>query len=210
MKKSERAEFGVVIGSTAELYGKTLTDAALELWWSALSDMPLEDVKQGISRHLRDADRGKWMPMPADVRYACGLRHPTGLVAWGEVLDAMERHGAYRSVLFEDGVVNAVIRDMGGWPEVCHKQSTDQDPIWVQKDFEKRYEEYRQAGRIGRQSLLGLCDETNLKGGYLDHLQAMPIYIESTQAVPKALAAPRLKSLLEQPATLRLAKGGEV
>ena len=214
MKKTDRSRFAVVIGSTAELFNRHLTEAAMELWWNALSDLELDQIEQGVSRHLRDSDRGKFMPTPADVRYFCGFRHPTGSIAWGEVLDTMESVGAYRTVLFADGVVNAVIRDMGGWAGVCHRQSTDENPAWVQKDFEKRYEEYRQSNRVSQQALIGLHDEHNVKFGYLEYVQKQPVYIQSAQQIPVPALVARNQlaiegaSETEQDGTLAKIEGG--
>lgn len=211
MKKTDRKRFAEILGSTAELFNRTLTPAATELLWNVLVDLDLPEIEQAISRHLRDPERGKFMPTPADIRFFCGLRRPSASIAWGEVLDTMERHGAYSSVLFADGVTNAVIRDMGGWPVVCHKQATDENPAWVQKDFEHRYEEYRQAGRIHRMALLGMQDEHNLKHGFLEHVQKTAIYIETAQAVPVGMLVHRTSSLLEEGQTgkLKMIEGGK-
>lgn len=193
MKKTDRKRFAEILGSTAELFNRTITPAAIELWWNVLSDLELSAIEQGISRHLRDPDRGKFMPTPADVRHFCGSRHASAAIAWGEVLDTMESHGAYASVLFADGVINAVVRDLGGWPAVCHRQATDDEPVWLQKDFERRYAEYQASGRASHQSLAGLHQLENFKIGIS---AGAPCYIESGQEIERHLLVSNPETLI--------------
>jgi hypothetical protein len=196
LNSSQRAEFYTVIASTAELFNRTLTDAAIELWWSALSDLSLEALKQGISKHLRDPQRGKFMPTPADVRHFNGARQASAIVAWGEVLDAIVQYGPYSSVLFQDGVINAVIRDLGGWPAVCDREANDENPIWLQKEFERRYEDYRAVCRVVNQPQVGLHERNNRNAGYLEFV-GEPVYLPSSQQIEPRLIALEPKKQIE-------------
>jgi hypothetical protein len=167
MKKTDKTEFLVALSSVAELFGKTLTDATIELWWSVLKDLPLEDIKSGFSRHLRDAERGRFMPAPADI-IGKTVAKRTALVAWAEVEEHMRLVGAYRSVEFADGTINAVIKDMGGWPWLC-RQNLDEP--WTQREFERRYREYQGYGRELHERLIGISDQENTNSGYLAYVK---------------------------------------
>jgi hypothetical protein len=53
------------------------------------------------------------MPKPADiVRNLQGTASDRSLIAWGKLLEAMRRVGAYRSVAFDDGAIHAAVEDM--------------------------------------------------------------------------------------------------
>jgi hypothetical protein len=47
------------------------------------------------------------------------------LIAWGKLLDAMQRVGAYESVAFDDGAIHAAVVDMGGWTACCRSKAED-------------------------------------------------------------------------------------
>ena len=172
MQESDLEEFNKIILAVAELFEKTPSDNALEIWWQALKHLSIEQITEGMSKAIQDPDRPRFMPQPADViKYAMPPKL-TGTTAWAEVLDAMEQYGAYASIQFEDGSINAAIRDMGGWPQLCHRQASDEEPIWLQKDFEKRYEHYAAAGRILNQPLEGLHNLSNKEHGYLQEIKS--------------------------------------
>lgn len=159
MKNPDKAEFLVALSSVAELFGKVLTDATIELWWSILKDVSLDDVKSGFSKHMRDPQKGHFMPMPADVIAQSVRPAKTGLEAWREVLHAMERVGSYQSVYFEDQVINSVIEEWNGWPWLCVQ---DIGEPWTQKEFERRYEAYASQGIRSNKHLAGQCEIVNL------------------------------------------------
>lgn len=67
MEKSEKAQFGQYLTAVMELYGHALTPSAAAIWWSALESHSLDDVRSALSAHVKDPDRGRFAPKPADV-----------------------------------------------------------------------------------------------------------------------------------------------
>jgi hypothetical protein len=184
----DKAKFVSVVAGLAELYNRSLTDASIELWWLACKKMSIESFEAAVARHMHDPQRGRFMPTPADLVHQIARRRPTAISAWAEVLDAMEAHGAYQSVVFQDGVINAVIRDLGGWPALCRRQGTDANPVWIRKEFEGRYEDYLLSGRFLRVRLPGLIELHNHNAGYSSPESR---YIKSLQAIEaRALIPP--------------------
>jgi hypothetical protein len=62
-----------------------------------------------------------------------------------QVQEAFSSVGSYCSVEFSDPIVRAVVRDMGGWPELCARDAEE----WARfgsKDFIKRYRIYKERG----------------------------------------------------------------
>lgn len=164
MKTNERSAFIDLILGTAELYEKTPGDAALELYWNALEDLELQQIEFAIGRHLRDPDKGRFMPKPADIRSCIpGAGKRTSIIAWAEVERAIFKYGIYRTVQFVDGVTNAVLKDMGAWEWIC---SQDLEQPWTQKEFERRYEIYQQQQIQLHEPLIGIHERENRNNGY--------------------------------------------
>lgn len=67
MKARDKEAFLQTLTAISELYGKSLSSAGLQIWWSALENYSLAQVQQALSAHARDPDRGQFMPKPADV-----------------------------------------------------------------------------------------------------------------------------------------------
>lgn len=126
MTDTDREEFAVLLTQALGFWGHTLSPFALSVWWQACQGCDLEQVRRALSAHALDPDRGAFAPKPADiVRVLRGTVADRSLIAWGKVLDAMQRVGAYRSVVFDDGAIHAAVSDMGGWPAICRGNVDD-------------------------------------------------------------------------------------
>lgn len=120
MKREDFRRFSMALSACAELYGKTVSEGAMSLWWQVLERFEIDSVERAFRQAVESPDSGQFMPRPADlVRRLEGTQADRSLIAWGKVLDAMQRVGAYQSVVFDDGAIHAAITDMGGWPAVC-------------------------------------------------------------------------------------------
>lgn len=166
MRTNEIPRFLEVLAGVHDFYGRELSDFAGQVWIEAMQAFDLEQVTKALSGHLMDADRGQWMPKPADiVRQLQGTNTDRALIAWGKTLQAIQQVGAYASVCFDDGVIHAVIEDMGGWPKLCRGKVDDLPH--VQRRFCETYRAYAARGAdIGYPAkLLGEYDQTNATRG---------------------------------------------
>jgi hypothetical protein len=186
MKNDDRAEFAQLILGVAEVYEKTPTDASIELYWESLADMEVDEVRRGIARHMRDRDRGRFMPKPADIIHAAAPKR-SPVVAWAEIEQAISKFGRYRSVRFADEISNAVVRDMGGWEWICLQNF---DEPWTQREFERRYDAYRECGIRSKDVLLGISDRENINAGYFDCVKPVLLIGEGCVSVEEKLALP--------------------
>ncbi len=134
MNAADQKRLADVLGGVHDFYGKELSKFAVTVWMQACEMFDVDLVTKALSAHLMDAERGQFMPKPADiVRQLHGTSADRSLIAWGKVLDAMQRVGAYQSVVFDDGAIHAAISDMGGWAAICRSE-TDELPF-TQKRF---------------------------------------------------------------------------
>jgi hypothetical protein len=134
MNRDDFRRFSAALTAASELYGRPVSEGALSLWWDALNGYDVEQVEQALRATIRDPDGGQFMPKPADlIRRIDGTAVDRSLIAWGKVLEAIRRVGAYSSVVFDDGAIHAAIDDMGGWPKLC-RGKVDELPF-VQRRF---------------------------------------------------------------------------
>jgi hypothetical protein len=148
MNQTQRTKFAEVLAGVHDFYGKDLSKFAVQVWMQACEAFDVEQVTKALSAHLMDPDRGQFMPKPADiVRNLQGTKTDRSLLAWGKVLEAMQRIGAYSSVVFDEPAIHAAIEDLGGWPTMCR---TEMDGLsYLEKRFCDSYKAYVTRGDFG-------------------------------------------------------------
>ena len=145
MKPTDRAKFLEVLTGVHDFYGKDMTPFAVQVWVQACEAFDVQQVTKALSAHLMDPEHGRFMPKPADiVKQLQGTRTDRSLIAWGKVLNAMQRVGAYESVCFDDGLIHAAIDDLGGWPQMC--QGKLDDLPFLERRFCDSYKAYANKG----------------------------------------------------------------
>jgi hypothetical protein len=102
-------------------------NAMIATFESLLADLPYEQVDSAVRVLLQTRS---WMPSVADIRGAVLelVRGPLGAggEAWGSVLRAVAREGAYRTpgvdFTFKDPVTQRCV-DAFGWPQLCQSDN---------------------------------------------------------------------------------------
>lgn len=141
MKPSDAGKFAALMAVLGETYNKSITESVSEFYWDNLECFSWPDVEQAIRLHVNHPEQGEFMPKPSHiVRHIKGASDHVALKAWSKVSFALRSVGAYESVAFDDPIIHAVIRDMGGWIELCHTE-TKQAPF-LSLEFQKRYKGY--------------------------------------------------------------------
>lgn len=166
MRNDEYDAFCSAWSAAHALYGRNVSDPVLRLAWLALRRFELPDITGALTRHVTDPDVGQYPPKPADiVRVIEGTRSSRGMVAWSVVERTLRSVGAYETVVFDDPLIHAVIRDMGGWIELARIEA-DELPFRA-REFERRYQGYalRPPADYPRQ-LTGIAEGTNRAGGH--------------------------------------------
>jgi len=67
MNDNEKREFVEIMKTTADLYDKEIKVERLAVYWDALKNRNIEEVKIAINRHVQDENRGRFFPLPADI-----------------------------------------------------------------------------------------------------------------------------------------------
>lgn len=153
MNHSEKTKFIEVLTGVHDFYGKDLSKFAIAVWLQACDTFDVEQITKALSAHLMDPERGQFMPKPADiVRQLQGTNTDRSLIAWGKVLDACQRVGAYTSVCFDDGLIHAAIEDLGGWMKLCRSETKDLG--YLQTRFCASYKAYASRGDTAYPAML--------------------------------------------------------
>jgi hypothetical protein len=130
---------------------------SLRMWIDAFSDLPAEAIELAIRRFNRESTD---YPTPASVRRYAGAAALTdeqrAVAAWRVVRAAVLRYGAYYAIDFDDPLIHAAIRGLGGWVQLCHTPATEMQ--WRQKDFERQYLNVCRAGTGDFRPLGGLLE----------------------------------------------------
>ncbi len=138
MKPGDSVAFSELISAVYDFYGKEVTSFAIGVWWESMKSYDLAAVREALSRHAMNPDKGMFLPRPADVvRMIAGGTVDSALVAWSKVDRAVRTVGAYASVVFDDPLIHRVVHDMGGWVEFGRKKE-DEWPF-VKNEFSNRY-----------------------------------------------------------------------
>lgn len=111
---------------------------------SGLDDLTIEAINVAFNAAIRTC---RFMPTVAELRELAGVPKESDVAEQAaDVADnARAIVGAYRSPDFQDPIINAVIRSMGGWTLFCDTP----DEQWISYDRKKFVEHYRRIARSG-------------------------------------------------------------
>ena len=171
MTKNEFAEAMAVITITLD---KPMPRERMAAYFQLLQDIPAEDFRQGVQRLLNERVYSN-VPSPAELRQAAqgGRRNidaqARGLRAWQAVTEAF-RFGSYRTVTFTDPLVNAAVRAVGGWVELC--ECDNREIAFRERRFLQHYSSLMATGTHAEQCrpLQGIIAQQNGRDGYQDRL----------------------------------------
>jgi hypothetical protein len=136
---TKREAFATSMAVLAASFNRELPGPAIEGYWLALQDLSEAELAAATKRALAEC---RFMPAPVELLALAGRAR--SLVAdtaqaWEAVRTAMDRHDYTASVDFGP-LVNAVVRNIGGWDALC--RASLPDLVWRRKDFERVYEAF--------------------------------------------------------------------
>lgn len=141
MIDADKGEFAKVVMGFAELKGKQLSLPALELYWRAMRDWPLEFFMLAAERLVKTS---KFMPEPYHFEQLLKAGRTTAGEAFAKALE-WARTGAYRhpAMTPEAILIDRVVAAMGGWIALC---GSDPEKIhFTERRFAEHYESIEDA-----------------------------------------------------------------
>lgn len=163
----------------SELYDKPISEALGLLYFDALSGYPIVEVVSAMRSHIRQSERGRFFPKPADLIFLLeGDQESQALRAWSLVAEAFIEPGTWESVSFTDTIITQVLADMGGWIAFCDRYRIIKEEPFIRGEFVKRYRDYATRGLPEQPviALPGLCEVDNRQKGYFEAIPA-PVMI---------------------------------
>lgn len=128
------------LANLAAAFDVEVSEARFRAYLMGLADLPDETVVEACRQSLLHR---KFFPTVAELRELTGHGQQDvqamALQAWAVVDKAADEVGSYRAVDFEDPVINAAIRTMGGWPEILARAESDWH-VWGRKEFLAAYQ----------------------------------------------------------------------
>lgn len=147
MAKTERVHdprFAQVLGMLGIAMRTEVSPAMADVYERLLEPYPIESIEAAATEYAR---RGTFFPRPAELIEIIERDLPKPLtvteraeIAWQQVLGAIARIGPYRPLVLDDPVAVMCVRVLGGWPKLCG--STDDQLVWIRKEFLTSYEIY--------------------------------------------------------------------
>lgn len=138
--KTRAERIADVVTMMGEAWRQKITPATMLTFSAGTDDIEISDVERAAMRAIREC---QFMPSVFELRQLAGAKsgnvvakdRPT--LAWGEVRRQISRCGYMDSPKFDDQIIHATIRQLGGWIALC--DSTSEDLVWREKDFLRTY-----------------------------------------------------------------------
>lgn len=176
MVSNDAGKFAELITALATSFNREADRPMLMGYRMGLEDLPIEDIARAVARAMKDC---RFMPTPAELRELAGVVNlkQRAILAWDALDAAVVAHGYYRSVDFDDRVINAAVRNLGGWKAVCDKP-LEEYQTFFRKEFERVYLALCQTGVSAEQSA-ALTGQFAAVNGPAGHAVADPVRIET-------------------------------
>lgn len=125
--------------------GKTLSENQTKAYRILLDDILDQDFIAGINTMLRERVYSNF-PMPAEIReYCLGIRNGDLDLKIARAITKIKKAigvaGMYTTVAFDDPIIHLIIRDFGGWVNLCSKSLDDFENL-LKWDLPKLYKAY--------------------------------------------------------------------
>jgi hypothetical protein len=135
-----------ILFSVAEMYGKELSQGALNIFFMGIKSLSQEEFEEAVSRHLEDQEKGMFFPKPADLigqvrrsgKQNSELVGQSAELGWSLVMDHLRKVGSYGDLNISDKVAVETVRQMGGWKSLCMTQTDKMS--FKQKEFMSLYQ----------------------------------------------------------------------
>jgi hypothetical protein len=155
-----RMKFAENMAGLGEAFGTEITELKGKIYWQVLDRFSDDQVERAI---LESISTLKFFPKPAElIELIEGKSEEKSLVAWDELLTAIQRHGSYASVRFEDAKITKAVELMGGWLELC--SMTEDETKFRRAEFQKIYSSLR--GEFPPKTLAGRYELDNAMRGF--------------------------------------------
>jgi len=160
-------KFEEIIQVLNETFGNSdrpISDLKMRFYFQTLSDLTIDQLNNGAV-NLANIKTVHTFPTPAEIREAAiGKAEDRAVLAFEDLIMAIQAGGYYRSIVFEDGAIVRCIEAMGGWDQVCDWKVEDRE--WHRKDFMRLYRTFTDKGALPPAKVIGAHEHHNRLNGF--------------------------------------------
>ena len=148
MRDQDKSAFRDMMMAAGEVYGREITKPLLQMYFAAMTQAGIEQVKNAMMDHMKNPDSGQFFPKPADL-----IKQMTGTtkqqdaaiedraaIAWACIERDIRRIGSYGTLKLDDKQALATVKAMGGWQSICQTETSKME--WKRKEFIRMYETF--------------------------------------------------------------------
>jgi hypothetical protein len=160
MTSGDREAFMVLMLGLGETYGEPVSDVRMEIYFHALVDLALNDVRTAANRHVRWQ---KFFPRPSELREAVqGSTEDRAELAWMNVLQLVRHVGYMGQPVWSDRAQErAALELYGSWRNLCDNlPNAGPELLGIAKTFKATYAAYSRRAADSHPQLPGR-DETH-------------------------------------------------
>lgn len=114
MKGNDRPAFAALMAGLGEVFRHKLSEAMIELYFQALEDVALEDVRAAATLCMRT---GKFFPRPVELRQTIRSEVPELGDVYAELTKALWRWRPHKPPVVSDALAQ-LVQHMGGWDRI--------------------------------------------------------------------------------------------
>ena len=150
MTDTDAADFATLMLGLGETYGEPVSDARIEIYFAALSDMTLPEIRAAATAHVRGC---KFFPRPAELREGLdGSAEDRAELAWLSVMRIVRAFGFYNEppldAWMDEATRRAALDLYGGWRGLCSRLPAEgPEMLGAAKLFKGGYRAYDAALR---------------------------------------------------------------
>jgi hypothetical protein len=136
---ADRAAFAGLLKGLGEAFNEPVSDLRAEIYFAALEDRDIADVKAAVFAHIR---AGKFFPRPAELRERIsGNVEDQAEMAWQSLLREVRRVGYIGRPVLDAATSHAALGLFGGsWRTLCeHLPAQGPELLGYRKQFVASY-----------------------------------------------------------------------
>ena len=171
MNDSERTQFVEIMAGLGEIYDKLFSKVAITMYWDALKDYSLDDVKRATNNIVRTH---KYATFPKPAEFIEYIDPPQDAESKAELMTeefyARFTGSGYESFEWQDPTLAMTVAHYGGWHSVLaqYPRDNDKDAMFWMKDFKKVYIAFlKHPRRMSSLRMMGTLESDNKIKGYL-------------------------------------------
>jgi hypothetical protein len=175
--KTRNERLAVAVAVLGETFGRQVTAVTIQAYEMGLDGIAIDAIERAVKRASGEC---RFMPVPSELRELAGEMpaKDRAIRAWSAAMRGVRLHGYYHSVNFDDPIINATIRSMGGWERFAERLEVEEEK-WLRRDFEAIYVSFATRGVSAEacEPLGGFLSRSNGAAGYLDAVPE-PVLVE--------------------------------